>query len=176
MVLALTFMIRGILRGLIAQVLAFLGLLAGLVAGTLVLGWVSRHWLEASPGIVFTGLRWSIAIFSGLAVASFFDWLGERFLERGDAGGPPLWDRALGAVMGLSLGIVAGALVTLSVFSFPLLAPAREAAVSGRTAAPLMSGAARVMRMGSVEWGPVAGWRTAFERAARASRITRAHR
>lgn len=169
-------MIRGILRGFIAQVLAFLGLVAGLLVGTLVLRWVGQHWLDARPAIVFTGLRWVIAICSGLAIASLLDWIGERAGWGPEGKGPPAWDRALGAVMGASLGLVAAALVTLSVFSFPWLAPARAAAAAGRAAAPILSGASWVLRQGWADWEAVAGWRTAFERAARASRTARAHR
>lgn len=169
-------MIRGILRGFVAQVLAFLGLVAGLLVGTIVLKWVGQHWLDARPVILFVALRWIVALFSGLAVASLFDWLGEKLASGGGKEGPALWDRALGAVMGLALGAIAGALVTLAVFSFSWLAPARAAAIEGRSAAPLLSGASWVLRQDAVQWGPVAGWRTAFERAARASRMGRAQR
>lgn len=176
MVLAATFMIRGILRGFVAQVLAFLGLLAGLVVGTLVLRWVEGHWLDARPASVFMVLRWIVALFSGLAVASAFDWLGEKLGSGGGKDGPPFWDRALGSVMGVVLGLIAGAIVTLTVFTFAWAAPARAAAREGRTATPLLRGATWALRQGDVRWAPVAGWRTAFERATHASRTARAHR
>lgn len=176
LVLAVTFMIRGILRGFVAQVLAFLGLVAGLIVGTIVLRWVGGHWLDARPASVFVVLRWIVAIFSGLAVASAFDWLGERMGSGGGKDGPPFWDRALGSVMGVALGLIAGAIVTMTVFSFAWAAPARQAAREGRSATPLLAGASWVLRQGTLDWGPIAGWRTAFERAERASRTTRAHR
>ncbi len=169
-------MIRGILRGFVAQVLAFLGLLAGLLVGTLVLRWVGTQWLDARPAVVFMVLRWIVALFAGLAVASLFDWIGERMGSSSGPQGPPLWDRALGAVMGVGLGLIAASIVTLSVFSFSWLSPARSAAVTGRSAAPLMSGASWVLRQGQMDWAPVARWRSAFERAARESRTSRAHR
>jgi len=176
LVLTVTFMIRGILRGFVAQVLAFLGLLAGLIVGTLVLRWVAGHWLEAQPASVFMVLRWIVALFAGLAVASLFDWIGERLGSGGGKDGPPFWDRALGSVMGVGLGLIACSIVTLTVFSFSWAAPARMAAREGRTATPLLSGASRALRQGDLRWAPIAGWRSAFERATLASRTARAHR
>jgi len=140
--------VRGLLRGTIAQVFAFIGILLGVMAGSAVAGWVGAHWRDARPEIVFTALRWVVAALSGLGVAALLQWWGE-LLAKAAHDGPFGWlDRAVGGLV----GFVIGSLVCMAIVVFLLQAPglgfARLAASRGVTARPLLAAGDRVS-----EWG-----------------------
>jgi len=64
------FVVRGLLRGTIAQVFAFSGVLLGVLAGSNVADWVGGHWRGARPEFVFLFLRWVVACLVGFGVAA----------------------------------------------------------------------------------------------------------
>jgi hypothetical protein len=143
LVLLLSFMIRGLLRGTVAQVFAFFGLLVGLWAGTFISQWVGEHWHDARPAFVFLLLRWIVAGLGGLAIASAIDWLG-RHAGKAVKGGPLGWfDRLVGGAIGLGVGTVLSALVALAAVQAPGLGFARGVAVHGALARPLVVQGAR---------------------------------
>ena len=97
------FLIRGLLRGTLAQVFAFAGLVLGVLVGSAVADWVGKHWHSARPEFVFMLLRWSVAILSGLGVAAVMHAWGD-LLAKAAHDGPFGWlDRVIGAALGLSL-------------------------------------------------------------------------
>ena len=103
-VLVLVFVIRGTLRGTIAQVFAFFGMLAGLAATVAVAAWVGSHWREARPGPVYFVLRWLVAILAGMAISALFHWWGE-LVAKAAHDGPFGWlDRLVGDRCGVGIG------------------------------------------------------------------------
>ena len=149
--------IGGVLTGATSQVFTFLGVLTGLWAAVFVSRWVSVHWHGARPAVVFLVLRWLVAALSGLALASLFQWWGDR-LARAVREGPLGWlDRGAGAVVGAGVGTLGGALVLMLMLTgLHERGPAMDAA-RARAAEPVMGVAAHVC-----SWGeglvPGSGW------------------
>ena len=143
LILLLTFTIRGILRGTIAQVFAFLGVAAGIW----IMGFVSRavghHWEQARPTFVYGFLRWLVAVLAGLAVASLFQWWGEKLGEASHKGPLGTLDRMGGGLLGLLLGALLSAALALVAVDLPTPAFAREAALRGVVSPVLLAGGAR---------------------------------
>ncbi len=148
-VLVLVFVIRGILRGTIAQVFAFFGMLAGLAATVAVAAWVGSHWREARPGPVYFLLRWLVAILAGMAISALFHWWGE-LVAKAAHDGPFGWlDRLVGGLVGFSIAVLLSSLLVLLAVQAPLLSFARKDARRGVVARPLLQAGASVT-----------GWRT----------------
>ncbi len=138
---------RGILRGLVAQVFVLLGLGAGLWAASWVAVWLGGHWAQARPAVFFVPLTWLVAGLAGMAVASVSQWLGDR-LGKVVRSGPLSWpDRILGLPAGAALGVVVTTLTLLVALSLPWPREAREAVRGARTVGMWMKGGERVCRL-----------------------------
>ena len=61
---------RGLLRGTIGQFFSLAGLVAGLWGGGCVAHWLSLRWQDARPALVLGTLRWMVAAFSGIVIAT----------------------------------------------------------------------------------------------------------
>ena len=138
LVLLLSFTIRGILRGTVAQGFAFFGLLAGIWAGAGLSHWIALHWQDARPAFVFMLLRWVVAGLGGLAVTTLFGWWGETVASAVHKGPLGWLDRLLGGVVGLAFGAALGAILLLLALQAPGMGFARTPAEHGRTARPLV--------------------------------------
>jgi uncharacterized membrane protein required for colicin V production len=142
------FAVRGFLRGTVAQVFLVVGLLLGLGAAGWVSQWLAEHWQGARPFPLFLVMRWLVAGLAGMAVASLFQWWGERL---GDVvrSSPVGW---LDRVGGLAMGVIVSALVlAFVVMGLLLLQHPRvlgDSVARTRLAAPLMHGAARACTYG----------------------------
>lgn len=138
LVLLVVHTVRGLLRGTLAQVFAFLGLIVGalvlLVAGQ----WVGQHWAGARPAFVFTALRWLVAVLAGLAISALFDWWGEKIGKAVHDGAFGWIDRLLGGVIGAATGLGFAALVSLLLLQGPVLASTGRIAVRSVAAGPLV--------------------------------------
>lgn len=141
-VLVLVFAVRGAVRGAVVQVFSLLGLIAGLWTVGLVSQWVGGHWQGARPAVVFWALRWLVAVLSGLAVASLFQWWGA--LIGGALRQTPLhWpDRVGGLAAGGLVGLMLAAVMTLAVVLLPWAPAFGRAARQGRVTRPLLHGGA----------------------------------
>ena len=144
LVLLISFTIRGILRGTVAQVFAFFGLLAGIWTGAQLSHWVGDHWREARPVAVFAVLRWVVAGLGGLAVTTLFASWGE-VVAKAVHEGPLGWlDRTLGGVLGLAFGAGLAAILVLLALQAPGLGFARATAGRSVSTRPLVVAGARV--------------------------------
>jgi colicin V production protein len=133
------FLIRGLLRGTLAQVFAFAGLVLGVLVGSAVADWVGTHWQSARPEIVFMLLRWLVAILSGLGVAAVMHAWGD-LLAKAAHDGPFGWlDRVIGAALGLAVGLVCSVAVLVLLLQAPGLEFARPLAARGVTTGPLIA-------------------------------------
>jgi membrane protein required for colicin V production len=143
LVLVLVFAVRGLARGTLGQVFGLAGLVAGLWTASWVAQWVGLHWESARPTAVFWALRWLVAILTGLAAASLFEWLSHQVREAVDAT-PAKWlDRLGGMLVGAVTGAFVAAMVTVVVvLSSWAPAPIEKAAI-GRLAAPTLGRAAQ---------------------------------
>jgi uncharacterized membrane protein required for colicin V production len=128
LILLLAFTIRGILRGTVAQVFAFMGLFFGIWATCVVAHWVGEHWHGARPAIVYATLQWLVAALAGLAVAGLFEWWGERAGEATHKGPFGWLDRLFGGILGLVLGLGVGAIIAVILLQAPFMRFARPAA------------------------------------------------
>jgi uncharacterized membrane protein required for colicin V production len=138
LVFLLSFTIRGILRGSVAQGFAFFGLLAGIWSMAGLSHWIALHWHDARPAVVFTILRWLVAGLGGLAITTLFGWWGET-VSKAVHEGPLGWlDRLLGGVVGLAFGAALGAIVMVVALQAPGAGFARVPAEHGITARPLV--------------------------------------
>ena len=138
-VLTAAFLVRGLLRGTLAQVFAFFGIVLGFLAGSAVADGIGTHWRGARPVLVFEVLRWLVAILVGLGVTSLFHWWGE-LLAKAVHDGPFGWlDRALGAVVGLTSGTLVSTAVVVLLLQAPGLEFARPLVARGVTSAPLLA-------------------------------------
>ena len=134
-----TFVIRGLLRGTIAQVFAFSGVLLGVLAGSYVADWVGAHWRGARPEFVFLFLRWIVACLVGFGVAALVQWWGD-LLAKAAHDGPFGWlDRAVGALVGCALGTLVCTAVVVFLLQAPGLEFARPIAARGVTSRPLLA-------------------------------------
>lgn len=152
----MTFTVRGILRGTIAQVFAFLGMLFGAWVLLLVGHWVGEHWAGARPVAVFVVIRWLVAVLAGLAIASVFEWWG-HLIAKATHDGPFGWlDRVGGGAVGAALGLVVVTLAALLMLQPPMLSMSGRVALRGRAVRPLVhAGAAGTGAVRSrVPWGP----------------------
>ena len=157
LVFLLSFTIRGILRGTVAQGFAFFGLLAGIWAGAWLSHWIALHWHDARPSFIFTLLRWVVAGLGGLAITTLFGWWGE-IVATSVHKGPLGWlDRLIGGVVGLAFGAALGAIVVLIALQAPGLGFARIPAEHGITARPLVRAGTAVTGWRGVSV-PGAGW------------------
>jgi uncharacterized membrane protein required for colicin V production len=149
--------VRGLLRGTIAQVFAFLGLCAGAWVMVAAGGWLGQHWQGARPVAVFFTLRWLVAVLAGLAVAAVFQWCGE-LAAKAAHDGPLGWvDRVVGGAIGAATGLVLAALVTLAMLQGPVLAAIGRVAEHGLATRPLVHGGVVVSKAGG-PWVPGAAW------------------
>jgi len=131
--------IRGLLRGTIAQVFAFLGLALGVLAASAVAGAVGTHWRDAEPALAFAALRWLVAALAGLGVASLIQWWG-GLLAKAVHNGPFGWlDRSVGALVGLTIGTVVSTALLVLLLQAPGLEFARPLVARGVTSAPLIA-------------------------------------
>jgi hypothetical protein len=132
-------LIRGLLRGTLAQVFAFAGLVLGVLVGSAVADWVGTQWHSARPEFVFTLLRWSVAALSGLGVAAVMHAWGD-LLSKAAHDGPFGWlDRVIGAAFGLAVGLVCSVAVLVLLLPGAGLEFARPSC-AGRTTGPLTAG------------------------------------
>ena len=139
MALSVSFLIRGLLRGTVAQVFAFSGIVLGVITSSAVADAVGTHWREAKPEFVFTPLRWTVAALSGLGVAAVMQWWGGA-LAKATHGGPLGWlDRALGALLGLAAGLLCSVALLVLLLQAPGLEFARPLAARGLTTGPLIA-------------------------------------
>lgn len=144
LILLAAFTVRGILRGTIAQVFAFLGFCFGAWALLLVGHWVGEHWAGARPAVVFVVLRWLVAVLAGLAIAAVFQWWGE-LLAKAAHDGPFGWiDRAVGGVIGAVTGLALTSLLALLLLQGPLFASTGSVVNRSVCAGPLVRGGAAV--------------------------------
>ena len=148
MALLATFVIRGLLRGTIAQVFAFIGVLLGVLAGSFVADWVGPRWRTARPEVVFIVLRWVVACLAGFGVAALLQWWGD-LLAKAAHDGPFGWlDRAVGALVGFASGTLVCTAVIVFLLQAPGLEFARPIAARGATSRPLLAAGDR-----ATEWG-----------------------
>ncbi len=157
LVLLLSFTIRGLLRGTVAQVFAFFGLVVGVFAGAWILNRVGVLWHDARPAFAFALLRGVVALFGGLAIAAVFGWCGE-LVAKAIHDGPLGWlDRLVGGVLGCALGAALAAVVLLAFVqgSGPRLA--HSAAARSLSTRPLVAVGARITEVGTLPV-PGAGW------------------
>lgn len=131
--------VRGLLRGTIAQVFAFLGMGLGVWATVVAGAWIGQHWQGAKPVIVFLTVRWLIAVLLGLAVAAVFEWMGETAAKAAHDGPFGWLDRLVGGVLGVATGVVLAALVVLVMLQAPLLAVSGDVAVRSAYSRPLVA-------------------------------------
>jgi hypothetical protein len=147
-VLVVIFAIRGYVRGSMGQIFALFGLIAGLWVVGVTSQWVGAHWHGARPAVVFLLLRWLVAGLAGLAIASVFQWAGERIRETVHAG-PIAWlDRSLGVPIGAAVGVVLAALILMVALEIPRPRRVAETAAHASITPRLMSGGARVCALG----------------------------
>ena len=142
------FLVRGLLRGTIAQVFAFFGVVAGVFAGGAVADWIATHWQGARPTLVFGALRWLVAVLAGLGVAALLGWWGELLAKAAHAGPLGWLDRAVGAVVGLILGSIVCIAVLVFLLRAPGLGFARPLVARSATSTPLVDAGVRAS-----EWG-----------------------
>lgn len=143
MILLVAFMVRGLLRGTIAQVFAFFGILLGVLAGSFVLDWVGAHWRTARPEWVFGLLRWTVAVLTGFGVAAVIQWWGD-LLAQAAHDGPLGWlDRLVGGLVGFVIGTFVSAAFVVLLLQAPGLEFARNATAHGVTPVPLVTAADR---------------------------------
>ena len=136
-------MVRGLLRGTIAQVFAFFGILLGVLAGSFVSDWVGAHWRTARPEWVFGVLRWTVAVLSGFGVAALLQWWGD-LMAKAAHDGPFGWlDRAVGGLVGLAIGALASTAFVVLLLLAPGLEFARNATARSVSPAPLIAAADR---------------------------------
>lgn len=98
--------------------------------------------------IVFMALRWLVAVLAGLAVAACLQWWGEQVAQATHDGPFGWWDRLVGGVIGVALGVVFATFVALAVVQSPWLLPARNAAVRGVASRPLLDVGLQLSRAG----------------------------
>jgi membrane protein required for colicin V production len=149
LLLVLAFAIRGLSRGLIAQIFGFLGMVAGLWTAGLVSQWVGAQWLGAQPAVAFFVLRCLVTLTAALAAAAIFHWWGQ--LLHGAAKATAfLWlDRSGGLLMGGALGTVVVTFMLLGALLTPWPRALEKAAAASVAAHPAMTGGARVCSLAS---------------------------
>ena len=131
--------VRGLLRGTIAQVFAFLGMGLGVWATVLAGEWIGQHWQGAKPVVVFMTVRWLVAVLLGLAVAAVFEWMGETAAKAAHEGPFGWLDRLVGGILGAATGLVLAALLVLAMLQPPLLAVSGNVAAHSAYAPPLVA-------------------------------------
>jgi len=142
--------IRGLLRGTIAQVFAFCGLLLGIWAAAWVSQWVGAHWHDARPALVYGALRLIVAALAGMAVASLFQWWGEHVAKATHEGPFGGIDRVVGGLVGGAFGLTLAALLVVAAMQSPLLHFARSVAVRSVTTRPLLRAGTRLTALPEV--------------------------
>ena len=148
LVLSLTFAVRGILRGTIAQVFAFFGIVLGVLAASAVADAVGVHWHDARPVFVFVLLRWLVAVLAGLGVGALMGAWGEH-LAKAAHEGPFGWlDRTAGALVGFTQGVVVSTALLVLLLQAPGLEFARPWVARGVTSAPLLAAGERASAWG----------------------------
>jgi hypothetical protein len=146
LVLLAVLTVRGLLRGTIAQVFAFLGMGFGAWALLLVGAWIGQHWQGAKPAAVFLTLRWLVAALAGLAVAAVFEWWGATAAKAAHDGPFGWLDRVVGGAIGAATGLVLAALLTVMMLQGPMLAVSGNVALHGLCSPPLVRGGVAVTR------------------------------
>ena len=139
MVLWVTFVVRGLLRGTIAQVFALLGTLLGVLAASAVADWVGAHWRTARPELVFTALRWVVAALTGFGVAALLQWWGEVLAQAAHKGPFGWLDRVVGALVGFIVGTLVCTAIVVLLLQAPGLEFARPLAARGVTSSALVA-------------------------------------
>jgi uncharacterized membrane protein required for colicin V production len=135
------FAIRGLIRGSISQTFGLLGLLLGLWAAGWIARWVGDLWSGARPSVVFWALRWLVAAFGGLAVASLMGSIGEH-LGRAVKSGPAGWlDRVAGGLVGSALGATVAAFTLMVALQDPLASHLESRITTSRVSAAILRGA-----------------------------------
>lgn len=119
MVVWAAFVVRGILRGTIAQVFAFSGFVLGLFAAAAVADAVGGHWRGAEPRWIFLVLRWVVAVLAGLGVGALFRWWGDSLAEATHEGPFGWLDRVAGAAVGFALGALVCCSLVVLLLRFP---------------------------------------------------------
>ena len=139
MALLATFVIRGLLRGTIAQVFALFGVLLGVLAASFVADWLGPHWRASRPELFFTLLRWLVACIVGFGVSAWVQWWGEQLAKAAHAGPFGWFDRVMGGVVGFAVGTLVCTAVVVFLLQAPGLEFARPLAARGWTTAPLIA-------------------------------------
>lgn len=136
------FAVRGLLRGTIGQFFSLAGLVAGLWGGGCVAHWLSLRWQDARPALVLGTLRWMVAAFSGIAIATLLQWLGDLLGKAVKSSPAGIFDRLGGMVLGAGLGVVVASLTILGALLTTWPAAIGDAAARSRFSVPLMTAGA----------------------------------
>jgi len=166
LVLLAVLTVRGLLRGTLAQVFAFLGVACGAWAFVLLASWLGEHWQGAKPVAVYFVLRWLVATLVGLAVAAVFQWLGDTIAKAAHEG-PFGWaDRLGGGVIGAAIGLAIAALVVLVMVQGPVALATGHVGERSAYATPLVRGGERVTSLAETRLPGGAWLHRRFEAAA----------
>lgn len=138
------FAVRGLVRGTVGQFFSLIGLLAGLWGAGWVSTWLMHRWLDARPAFVFGVLRWVVAGFAGLAIATVFQWLGDLLGKAVKASPAGFFDRVGGMALGAGLGVLVASLTMLGALLTTWPTAIGDAAARSRFSVPLMTAGARV--------------------------------
>jgi uncharacterized membrane protein required for colicin V production len=132
------FAIRGLFRGLLAQILGVVGVMLGIWTGAVIAQWVGAHWQGAQPAVIFWTLRWLVTVLGALAVMSLFhvisEWVSGAMRET-PLGGV---DRVAGLVGGGVVGLAVVSLIVLGAVLLPVPHWVRNAAAGARWSRPLL--------------------------------------
>ena len=122
----------------------------GVLAASAVADAVGGHWRDARPVFAFLLLRWLVALLAGLGVGALLSWWGEH-LAKATHEGPFGWlDRTVGALVGLTQGVVVATALRVLLFQAPGLEFARPFAARGVTSEPLLAAGERASTWGKV--------------------------
>ena len=138
------FAVRGLLRGTVGQFFSLLGLLVGLWGAGWVADWLMIRWLYARPAFVFGVLRWVVAGFAGLAIATVFQWCGDLLGKAVKASPAGFFDRVGGMALGAGLGVLVASLTMLGALLTTWPTAIGDAAARSRFSVPLMTAGAQL--------------------------------
>jgi uncharacterized membrane protein required for colicin V production len=167
LVLVLSFAVRGWMRGFLSQLFGMMGIVVALYVAGWLTQWVGGQWLHARPAVLFLILRAVVVIFTVLAVAALFGWLGTVARDAVREGPLGVIEGPGGLAIGASIGTLFVVVMMFLALEMPWPDAVAQTAARARLAVPMMRGAARAC--GAAErWSPGMGWlRTKFLKAER---------
>lgn len=130
-------------RGLVAQVAAVLALVVGICVGAWVDRWVGARWTGAHPALIFSTLKWLVAVSACLAVVTMLTLFGDRLGARVQKGAVGWLDRAFGVPAGAAIGLALAGLVTLAAASLPVGHEIQHAVATARSPRWLLAAGSR---------------------------------